>query len=66
MATKENDMETNLQYVQRRLSEPSVNIAGLSKELGISRFILDKLAHGGEVRFSVVETIYKHFKNNAE
>ena len=59
-------METNLQYVQRRLSEPSVNIAGLSKELGISRFILDKLAHGGDVRFSVVETIYKHFKNSGE
>jgi hypothetical protein len=57
-------METNLQYVQRRLSEPSVNIAGLSKELGISRFILDKLAHGGEVRFSLVEAIYIYFKNN--
>jgi hypothetical protein len=64
MATKENDMETNLEYVQRRLLEPSVNIAGLSKELGISRFILDKLAHGGEVRFSLVEAIYIYFKNN--
>ena len=57
---------TKLQYIQRKLSSKTIKISKLSDELNISRYILDKIAHGGEVRYSLVEAIYIHFKNSAE
>ena len=59
-------MESNLEYVQRKLSDPKTNIAAISHEIGISRFILDKMAKGGDVRFSLVESLYIYFKNSPE
>ena len=58
-------METNLQFVKRKLSDPKLNINALAKELGIQRYRLDKIAKGGDVKFSLVESLYVYFKNSA-
>ena len=59
-------METNLEYVKRKLNEPQCNVGALADRLGIQRYRLDKIAKGGDVKFSLVESLYVYFKNSAE
>jgi len=59
-------MNINLEYVRRKLNEPNCNISAVSDILGIKRYRLDKIAKGGDVRFSLIEALYIYFKNSAE
>ena len=56
-------METNLQFVKRKLSDPKLNINALAKELGINRYRLDKIAAGGHVSSMLIESLYLYFKD---
>lgn len=56
---------THYEYVQQKLSDPKIKIFILSEELKISRYILNKIAKGGDVKFSLVESLYVYFKNSA-
>ena len=58
-------METNLEYVRRKLNEPQCNVGALADRLGIQRYRLDKIAKGGDVKFRLVESLYVYFKNSA-
>lgn len=59
-------METNLEYVRRKLNDPKINVKAVAAEIGINRYRLDKIAQGGDVKFSLVEALYIYFKNIAE
>ena len=59
-------MESNLQYVVRKLNESKCNISAVSRDIGINRYRLDKIACGGDSKFSLVESLYHYFKNSAE
>ena len=59
-------METNLEYVRRKLNEPQCNVSSVANKLSIKRYRLDKIAKGGDVKFSLVESLYVYFKNSAE
>ena len=58
-------METQLEYVRRKLNDPKINIKAVAAEIGINRYRLDKIAKGGDVKFSLVESLYVYFKNSA-
>ena len=58
-------METNLQFVKRKLIDPKLNINALAKELGVNRYRLDKIASGGHVSSMLIESLYIYFKNSA-
>ena len=58
-------MESNKQYVIRKLKSPTINILGICNTLGLSRSTIYKLMADGDVRFSVVEALYVYFKNSA-
>jgi len=60
------EAESKLDYVQRKLSDPKNNIGAISREMGISRFILDKITKGGDIRYSLIESLYIYFKNSAD
>ena len=59
-------METNKDYVVRKLNEPMCNVAGVTQHLGLTRSTMLKLKKGGDVRFSVIEALFIYFKNSAE
>ncbi len=59
-------MESNKEYVVRKLNEPMCNVAGVIKHLKLTRSTILKLKNNGDVRFSVVEALYVYFKNSAE
>jgi hypothetical protein len=59
-------METNLQFVKRKLNDPKLNINALAKELGINRYRLDKIASGGHVSSMLIESLYLYFKDGQE
>lgn len=56
-------MEDVFGYVVRKLNEPTINIEALSRETGLSRFMLDKIAKGGDVKYSVIQNLYGYFRN---
>lgn len=58
-------METQLEYVRRKLNDPKINIKAVAAEIGINRYRLDKIAKGGDVKFNLVESLYVYFKNSA-
>jgi hypothetical protein len=58
-------METQLEYVRRKLNEPQCNVSSVANKLSIKRYRLDKIAKGGDVKYSVIEMLYIHFKNSA-
>lgn len=58
-------MESNLQYVVRKLNESRCNFSAIQRDIGISRYRLDKIAKGGDIKFSLVECLYIYFKNSA-
>ena len=59
-------MESNKQYVVRKLNDPACNVSGVINRLKLTRSTILKLKNGGDVRFSVVEALYIYFKNSAE
>lgn len=58
-------METNLEYVKRKLQDPIYNIGAIANQLGIQRYRLDKIIKGGDVKFSLVEILFIYFKNSS-
>jgi|LakMenE18May11ns_1017448.scaffolds.fasta_scaffold6921294_2 hypothetical protein len=59
-------METQLEYVRRKLNDPKMNIKAVGIELGINRYRLDKIAKGGDTNYALVESLYIFFKASAE
>jgi hypothetical protein len=59
-------METNLEYVRRKLKDPKINIKAVAAEIGINRYRLDKIASGGDSSYALVESLYLFFKASAE
>jgi hypothetical protein len=59
-------METQLEYVRRKLNDPKINIKGVAAEIGINRYRLDKIAKGGDVNYALIESLYVFFKASAE
>ena len=58
-------METQLEYVRRKLNDPKMNIKAVAAEIGINRYRLDKIAKGGDVNYALIESLYVFFKNSA-
>ena len=59
-------METQLEYVRRKLNDPKINIKAVAAELGINRYRLDKIAKGGDVNYALIESLYVFFKASNE
>jgi hypothetical protein len=59
-------METNLEYVRRKLKDPKINIKAVAAEIGINRYRLDKIAKGGDVNYALIESLYVFFKASNE
>ena len=59
-------MESNKQYVIRKLKSPTINILGICNTLGLSRSTILKLKQNGDVKSSVIEALFVYFKNSAE
>jgi hypothetical protein len=59
-------METQLEYVRRKLNDPKMNIKAVAAELGINRYRLDKIAKGGDVNYALIESLYVFFKASNE
>jgi hypothetical protein len=59
-------METQLEYVRRKLNDPKMNIKAVAAEIGINRYRLDKIAKGGDVNYALIESLYVFFKASNE
>jgi hypothetical protein len=59
-------METQLEYVRRKLNDPKMNIKAVAAEIGINRYRLDKIAKGGDVNYALIESLYLFFKASNE
>ena len=59
-------METQLEYVRRKLNDPKINIKAVAAEIGINRYRLDKIAKGGDVNYALIESLYLFFKASNE
>jgi hypothetical protein len=59
-------METQLEYVRRKLNDPKINIKAVATEIGINRYRLDKIAKGGDVNYALIESLYVFFKASNE
>jgi hypothetical protein len=59
-------METNLQYVKRKLNDPKLNISAMERETKISRYLLNQIANGNDAKCSLVDLLYVYFKKISE
>ncbi len=59
-------METQLEYVRRKLNDPKINIKAVATEIGINRYRLDKIAKGGDTNYALIESLYVFFKASNE
>jgi hypothetical protein len=59
-------METNLQYVKRKLNDPKLNISAVEREIKISRYLLNQIATGNDAKCSLVDLLYIYFKKMSE
>lgn len=59
-------MESDFDYVRRKLQDPIYNIGAIANQLGIQRYRLDKIVKGGDVKFSLIETLCIYFKDSAK
>lgn len=57
-------MESDLEYVRRKLKEPIYNIGAVANQLGMQRYRLDKIIKGGDAKSSLVETLCIYFKES--
>jgi hypothetical protein len=62
---KEIIMESDLDYVRRKLQDPIYNIGAIANQLNIQRYRLDKIIKGGDAKYSLIETLSVYFKNIA-
>jgi hypothetical protein len=58
-------MESDFDYVRRKLQNPIYNIGAIANQLGIQRYRLDKIIKGGDAKFSLIETLRIYFKDSA-
>lgn len=58
-------MESDLDYVRRKLKDPIYNIGAIANQLNIQRYRLDKIIKGGDAKFSLIETLCIYFKDSA-
>ena len=58
-------MESDIEYVRRKLQDPIYNIGAIANQLGIQRYRLDKIIKGGDAKFSLIETLCIYFKDGA-
>lgn len=58
-------MESNFEYVRRKLQSPIYNIGAIANELGIQRYRLDKIIKGGDAKSSLIETLNIYFKESS-
>ena len=59
-------METQLEYVRRKLNDPKINIKAVAAELNLNRYRLDKIAKGGDVNYALIESLSVFFKASNE
>ena len=59
-------METQLEYVRRKLNDPKINIKAVAAELKLNRYRLDKIAKGGDVNYALIESLSVFFKASNE
>jgi hypothetical protein len=59
-------METQLEYVRRKLNDPKINIKAVAAELKLNRYRLDKIAKGGDVNYALIELLYLFFMASAK
>jgi hypothetical protein len=59
-------MESNLQYVQRKLNDPKLNISALVREINVSRYLLNQIAIGNDAKCNLVDLLYEYFKEISE
>lgn len=55
-------METQQQYVMRKLQEDAINVAAVCRELKMSREKVRRIRNGGETSASSMQKLYDYLK----
>lgn len=59
-------METDIEYVRRKLNDVRFSRGAIAKDFGMQRFRLDKIAKGGDANVGLVELLAIYLRKLAE
>lgn len=59
-------METQLEYVLRKLKDDQINVPAVAKELGLSKQNLYNVINNGDGKASLIDKLAEHFRKLGE